>query len=91
MDSLDSKTLYKLYEYVKKTTAPKRKKPAPKKVKVQYSEADATKKITELERTLQKFEQPAPHVKGRFRSSACCNAPFLCSVACMPNDTNHVC
>lgn len=64
MDSLDPKTLYKLYEYVKKTTAPKRKKPAPKKVKVQYSEADATKKITELERTLQKFEQPAPHVKG---------------------------
>lgn len=71
MDSLDPKTLYKLYEYVKKTTAPKRKKPAPKKVKVQYSEADATKKITELERTLQKFEQPAPHVKGMFRSSAC--------------------
>ncbi|KAI8361275.1 Bromodomain-containing protein [Mortierella sp. GBAus27b] len=59
MDSLDPRTLYKLYQYVKKNTAPKRKKPAPKKVKVQYSEEDATKKISELERTLQKFEQPA--------------------------------
>ncbi|KAI7820013.1 hypothetical protein BC939DRAFT_458684 [Gamsiella multidivaricata] len=67
MDSLDPRTLYKLYQYVKKNTTVKRKKPAPKKVKVQYSEEDATKKITELERTLQKFEQPAAHQKGMYR------------------------
>ncbi len=66
MDSLDPRTLFKLYQYVKKNSAVKRKKPAPKKVKVQYSEEDATKKITELERTLQKFEQPsaAPRQKS---------------------------
>jgi len=63
MDLLDPKTLFKLYQYVKKNTA-KRKKPVLKKTKVQYSEADATKKITELERTLQKFDQPAS--KGMF-------------------------
>ncbi|KAG0289366.1 hypothetical protein BGZ98_003852 [Dissophora globulifera] len=65
MDSLDPRTLFKLYQYVKKNTAVKRKKPAaPKKVKVQYSEEDASKKISELERTLQKFDQPASHVKA---------------------------
>ena len=64
MDSLDPRTLYKLYQYVKKNTVVKRKKPAPKKVKVQYSEEDASKKISELERTLQKFEQPSSHMKG---------------------------
>jgi bromodomain-containing factor 1 len=69
MDSLDPKTLFRLYQYVKKNTV-KRRKPVPKKTKVQYSEADATKKITELERTLQKFDQPAPRSKGMYRR--CC-------------------
>ncbi|KAG0324703.1 hypothetical protein BG004_003384 [Podila humilis] len=57
MDSLDPKTLYKLHQYVKKNTTVKRKRPPlPKKVKHQYSEEDANKKMAELERTLEKFE-----------------------------------
>lgn len=56
MDSLDPKTLFKLYQYVKKNTTVKRKRPVIKKVKHQYSEEDANKKMAELERTLEKFE-----------------------------------
>ncbi|KAF9435155.1 hypothetical protein BGZ76_006802 [Entomortierella beljakovae] len=63
MDSLDPKTLFKLYQYVRKNSPAKRKRPTPKKVKVQYSEEDSNKKINELERTLQKFDQ-SHHGKG---------------------------
>ncbi|KAF9397339.1 hypothetical protein BGX21_008954, partial [Mortierella sp. AD011] len=63
MDSLDPKTLYKLYQYVRKNSPAKRKRPIPKKIKPQYSEEDANKKINELERTLQRFDQPS-HGKG---------------------------
>lgn len=61
MDSLDPKTLHKLYEYVRSSV--KQRQPPQKKVKAQYSQEDASKKITELEQTLQKLPR-APHGKG---------------------------
>jgi len=61
MDSLDPRTLYRLYRYVRNSA--KQKQPPQKKVKAQYSQEDASKKITELEQTLQKLPR-APQGKG---------------------------
>ncbi|KAI7819147.1 Bromodomain-containing protein [Gamsiella multidivaricata] len=84
MDSLDPRTLYKLYQYVRSST--KHKRPVPKKVAVQYSEEDATKKINELERKLQYLDQPA-YGKGRLRAPYLLRVSILlrlnwCGVAC---------
>ncbi|KAF9998141.1 hypothetical protein BGZ65_006336, partial [Modicella reniformis] len=60
MDSLDPRTLHKLYQYVRGSA--KRKQSLQKNIKTQYSQEDASKKITELEQTLQKLPQ-VPHGK----------------------------
>ncbi|KAK3825664.1 MAG: Bromodomain-containing protein [Benniella sp.] len=64
MDSLDPRTLYRLYRYVRNSA--KQKQPPQKKVKAQYSQEDASKKITELEQTLQKLPR-APQGKEILR------------------------
>ncbi|KAI8360044.1 Bromodomain-containing protein [Mortierella sp. GBAus27b] len=67
MDSLDPKTLYRLYQYVRSSSKQKQQ-PPPKKVR-QYSQEDASKKITELEQTLQKLPR-APHSNEVFHDAA---------------------
>ncbi|KAF9192031.1 hypothetical protein BGZ49_003471, partial [Haplosporangium sp. Z 27] len=70
MDSLDPKTLYKLYQFVKKNSPVKRKRPTPKKTKAPYSEDE---KVTEVERTFHKFDQPTygkGHIHGDYSSSS---------------------
>ncbi|RUS27746.1 Bromodomain-containing protein, partial [Jimgerdemannia flammicorona] len=61
IDSLDLRTLHKLHQFVRKVV-PKRKKPPPKKPRVQYSVEEHDRKILELEMTLQKFENVKPDI-----------------------------
>ncbi|KAF9579276.1 hypothetical protein BGW38_004527, partial [Lunasporangiospora selenospora] len=73
MDSLDPKTLHKLYHFVTNNTKHKRRKVEPTPVRAQYTTEDATKRISELEQTLQRFHQPAQRAKetnGRSRYSS---------------------
>ncbi|KAL1916111.1 uncharacterized protein VTP21DRAFT_6115 [Calcarisporiella thermophila] len=62
IDALDPHTLHKLYEYVRKCTGPKRKRAYStgdtdsKKPKTRYSDEEQTRKIQELEQSLERFE-----------------------------------
>ncbi|ORY07996.1 hypothetical protein K493DRAFT_332536 [Basidiobolus meristosporus CBS 931.73] len=61
IDSLDHRTLYKLYKFVRTNVAPKRAKPARKNSRPHFSEEEQTRKIHELEENLRKFESAESH------------------------------
>ncbi|KAG0191845.1 hypothetical protein DFQ28_010784 [Apophysomyces sp. BC1034] len=58
IDALDRRTLHRLHEFVTgKSLVPHKRSPAPKRPRTHYSEEDADRKIQELEKTLQKFNE----------------------------------
>ncbi|KAF9181955.1 hypothetical protein BGZ51_005098 [Haplosporangium sp. Z 767] len=67
MDTLDSKTLYKLYQFVKKHAGLKTKRPPVKKAKARYPDDDTNRKSHE--RARQKSDQPS-RSKARYLSSS---------------------
>ncbi|KAK9712288.1 hypothetical protein K7432_007222 [Basidiobolus ranarum] len=65
IDSLDHRTLYKLYKFVRTNVAPKRAKPARKNSRPHFSEEEQARKIHELEENLRKFESAESHSSAK--------------------------